>query len=120
MTCRRPSLTVQGLKFPLNTKGILWCAFFAQISEAETGRTVRTSDWKYCVKAPEFKPDEPYSDIYEEEYLYDLHADPHERHNLVSDPAYAKVRTEMAELLLGYMKKAKEPEAKIIPCTQTE
>ena len=91
---------------------------FAQISEAETGRTVRTADWKYCVKAPEFKPDEPYSEIYEEEYLYDLHADPHERHNLVSDPAYAKVRAEMAELLLGYMKKAQEPEAKIIPCSQ--
>ncbi len=93
-------------------------SIFAQISESETGRTIRTADWKYCVKAPEFDGSKPYSDRYEEEYLYDLRADPHERNNLVANPDYAKVRGELKEQLLAYMKKAQEPEAVILPCQQ--
>lgn len=88
---------------------------YAQISEAQTARTVRTSRWKYCVKAPEFDIDQPYSDVYVEDFLYDLDADPHERHNLVIDPAYAQVRAELKEILIGYMKKAQEPDAVILP-----
>ena len=66
-------------------------------------------------KAPEFDIDQPYSDVYVEDFLYDLDADPHERHNLVIDPAYAQVRAELKEILIGYMKKAQEPDAVILP-----
>ena len=90
-------------------------SIYAQISEAQTARTVRTSRWKYCVKAPEFDIDAPYSDVYVEDFLYDLQADPHERHNLAADPAYAQVRGELREILLGYMEKAGEPQATILP-----
>lgn len=90
-------------------------SIYAQISEAQTARTVRTSRWKYCVKAPEFDIDAPYSDVYVEDFLYDLENDPHERRNLVIDPAYADIRAELKEVLIGYMKKAQEPEAVILP-----
>lgn len=43
-----------------------------------------------------------------EECLYDLRRDPHERDNLVADPACAAVRAELAEVLKRRMAEAGE------------
>ncbi len=89
-------------------------AVYAQISEAETGRTVRTARYKYAVRAPEFRIDEPFSAVYEECKLYDLVADPGERVNLIRDPEYASVRADMRRRLQAFMHSANEPEAIIL------
>ncbi|MFW6132561.1 MAG: sulfatase-like hydrolase/transferase, partial [Planctomycetota bacterium] len=72
---------------------------FAQISESHCGRTVRTRRWKYSVRAPDKTGLDPDSEVYVEDFLYDLEADPHERDNRVTDPALAEVRAEMADRL---------------------
>lgn len=79
---------------------------FVQISESHIGRALRTHRWKYEVAMPSpdasgwGRGDGPSSPVYEEAFLYNLQADPHERTNRVADPAYAAVRAELrAELL---------------------
>lgn len=89
-------------------------AVYAQISESENGRTVRTKEWKYCVCAPNFVYDEAYPAQYVEEKLYDLRNDPYENNNLIHDPAYTSVRNQMLERLKGFMRHAHEPDADII------
>lgn len=89
-------------------------SIFAQISESETARMIRTKEWCYCVCAPVFNYNDAYSDTYVEEKLYDLIHDPNENRNLVKDPACASVRARLREKLLEYMKKAKEPDARIL------
>ncbi|MBO4298563.1 MAG: sulfatase-like hydrolase/transferase, partial [Clostridia bacterium] len=93
-------------------------AVYAQISEAENARTVRTKDWKYSVFAPRFDINEAYPALYVEEKLYDLNKDPYENDNLIRDPAYASVRAQMRERLKGFMRYAHEPEAQIVPIEQ--
>ena len=75
---------------------------FIQISEAEVGRALRTSRWKYSV----FDPDAdgwstPASDRYVERYLYDLHADPYERTNLAGRAEHREVADRLRERLAG-------------------
>lgn len=53
------------------------------------------------------------SDLYVEDFLYDLEADPHERNNLVRDQKYAKVRAELAATLKRRMVMAGEKEPAI-------
>ncbi|NQU42839.1 sulfatase-like hydrolase/transferase [bacterium] len=89
-------------------------AVFLQISESQTGRAVRTRKWKYLVRAPE-KSDRPAADVYMEDFLYDLEADPHEQVNLVSDPSLAEVREKLADLLRRRMAEAGEKEPVIEP-----
>lgn len=73
---------------------------FLQISESQVGRAIRTAKWKYSVVAPHKRGGvDPDSDRYVEEFLYDLEADPHEHNNLVSVPALAGVRRELADRL---------------------
>lgn len=89
---------------------------FLQISESQVGRAIRTNRWKYSVTAPE--ADARFgsrSDVYVEDFLYDLDDDPHERNNLVRDPAYAAVRADMAERLIKRMEKAGESAPEIKP-----
>jgi len=74
---------------------------FAQISESQTGRCVRTLKSMAA------------SDVYFEEYLYDNEADPHQKSNLVRDPDYAEVRAELCETLKRRMAEAGEAEAEI-------
>lgn len=89
---------------------------FAQISESQVGRCLRTHRWKYSVVAPHKNGwHEAHSDVYVEEFLYDLQADPHERCNLVADPQYQPVRAELAERLKQRMRAAGEPEPLIRP-----
>ncbi len=89
---------------------------FLQISESQVGRAVRTARWKYSVSAPDKHGiEDADSDAYVEEFLYDLESDPFERDNLVADPAFAEVRTEMAGRLKARMVAAGENEPEIRP-----
>ena len=90
-------------------------AVYAQISEAETGRTVRTHRYKYAVRAPQFNKNDMYSDVYVENKLYDLQNDPAEKVNLIDRPEYAQVREELRAKLVQFMRDAHEPEARILP-----
>jgi arylsulfatase A-like enzyme len=89
---------------------------FLQISESQVGRAVRTARWKYSVFAPDRRGwQDADSDVYVEEYLYDLEADPHERNNLVADPACEGVRAELRTALIRRMREAGESEPTIRP-----
>ena len=86
---------------------------FVQISESQTGRAVRTSRWKYSVRAPGGSAAS--ADSYNEDFLYDLEKDPHERNNLVRDPTLAGIRAELGERLKRRMRHAGESEPGILP-----
>jgi len=89
---------------------------FIQISESQVGRAVRTKKWKYSVRAPDrngWKHAD--SDVYVEDFLYDLENDPHERRNLVTDPDFAEVRWQLAQTLRRRMLQAGEKDARIEP-----
>jgi len=89
---------------------------FIQISESQVGRALRTSRWKYSVRDPEKKGgQDPAGDRYVEDFLYDLDADPHERNNLVRDPAYADVRAELAERLKARIRQVEGMDVSISP-----
>lgn len=89
---------------------------FLQISESQVGRAIRTKRWKYSVYAPDKDGNQdPASDCYVEQYLYDLDVDPHERNNLVADPAYAEIRAQLAGTLKRRMAEAGEAVPTISP-----
>jgi len=88
---------------------------FAQISESQTGRCVRTSRWTYSVSVPESGPR---SDVYFEEYLYDNEADPHQHTNLVRAPDYVEVRAELCATLKRRMAEAGESEPEVRPAPE--
>ena len=100
----------------INTPGAVWedCVFL-QISESQVGRCIRTSKWKYSVRADADGWSESCADIYYEDFLYDLEADPHELNNLADDPAYTEIRSGLATLLLLKMEEAGERKPKILP-----
>jgi uncharacterized sulfatase len=87
---------------------------FLQISESQCGRAIRTQRWKYSVVAPDKTGHDASSDLYVEEYLYDLESDPHERNNLVKSPALEDVRSEMVMRLKRRMVHAGEAEPTIM------
>lgn len=66
--------------------------------------------------APGKSGSDPSSEVYEEDFLYDLEADPHERNNLVCDPGLKEVRAELAARLKRRMAEAGETEPEILPC----
>jgi uncharacterized sulfatase len=89
---------------------------FVQISESQVGRALRTKKWKYSVRAPEKDGTKCLnSDLYVEDFLYDLENDPHERNNLVNDPAFTSIRAELADRLKKRMIWAGEKEPQINP-----
>jgi len=92
---------------------------FLQISESHCGRAIRTRKWKYSVRAPDKDGSAPASDVYVEDFLYDLDADPWERNNLVCAPGQAAVRRELAVVLKRRMVEAGEKEPEILPAQQT-
>ncbi len=89
---------------------------FLQISESQVGRAIRTRKWKYsvCAKGKDGWS-QSCSDTYQEDFLYDLELDPHERTNLVADPSHAPVRMELAEVLMRSMVEAGEEPPMIQP-----
>ena len=89
---------------------------FMQISESQCGRAIRTDRFKYAVR--DLSPvgyAHHSSKIYFEDYLYDLQNDPIEKHNLVKNPKYNKIRQELKYLLLEQMKNAGEEPPVILP-----
>ena len=89
---------------------------FVQISESPVGRAIRTDRWKYSVRAPERDGYRDMgSDVYVEEFLYDLVEDPFERKNLVSDPEYDAIRANLVETLKRRMWAAGEKAPQILP-----
>lgn len=85
---------------------------FIQISESQCGRAIRTMQWKYSVSIPDIVGE---SDVYYEDFLYDLQTDPYERNNLVRAPQYADTRAELAEILKRRMAEAGEQVPEILP-----
>ncbi len=89
---------------------------FVQISEAQVGRAVRTQRWKYSVHAPDKKGgQDPASDTYVEEFLYDLEADPYELNNLVGLESHAEVTRVMRGRLLRHIAKVEGCQPAIQP-----
>jgi arylsulfatase A-like enzyme len=100
---------------------------FVQISEAGVGRAIRTRQWTYAVESPKGaggaenkkeeagRPGNGGSDVYVEKYLFDLRSDPGQHKNLVADPRYAVLRTELGGLLKRRMVLAGEKEPEIRP-----
>lgn len=86
---------------------------FVQISEAETGRAVRTHRWKYAVTAPQ-QPGRAAADEYTEAYLYDLHHDPYELCNLIDRQSHDEVRKVMRDRLLRHIEQIEGATPKII------
>ena len=85
---------------------------FVQISETQTGRAVRTHRWKYSVRRPaELEPVEASagSDVYADEFLYDLEADPWELTNLIGLPPYREIVADMRARLVRRMGGIGEP-----------
>lgn len=89
---------------------------FVQISESCVGRAIRTDRWKYSVIAKDKSGEECMnSDRYEEQYLYDLHADPYELTNLAGMAPYRKIADELKERLIQRIIEAGEPRPVIEP-----
>ena len=92
---------------------------FVQISEAETGRAVRTHRWKYGVTAideadPRARASAEYASTYHEVFLYDLYHDPYELENLVDRSSHAAVRARMRSLLLERIRSVEGREPRIV------
>jgi arylsulfatase A-like enzyme len=88
---------------------------FVQISEAQTGRAVRTQRWKYSVSVPNGEKTEiPAADSYTEEFLYDLKHDPYEQRNLIHMESHGEVRNRMRERLLRRIELVEKASPKIV------
>ena len=79
---------------------------FAQISESRVGRCVRTADYLYSVYAPGVNGGEAASDLYADDFLYDLKVDPWQLNNVVADPSYAQVKEDMRARLADWIERA--------------
>lgn len=88
---------------------------FAQVSESRVGRCVRTADYLYSVYAPgKHGAEHSGSDLYQEDFLYDLEKDPFELNNLIQEDDYKEVREKMKEKLIKHMVLAGEKAPEII------
>jgi arylsulfatase A-like enzyme len=89
---------------------------FVQISESQVGRAVRTRRWKYGVTAPDKRGgQDPGSERYVEEFLYDLQSDPYELNNLLGLSSHEEVAAVLRERLIRRMMEAGEPAPAIEP-----
>ena len=80
---------------------------FAQISESRVGRCVRTANYLYSVYAPGVNGGEAAaSDLYADDFLYDLKVDPWQLNNVVADPSYAQVKEDMRARLADWIERA--------------
>ena len=89
---------------------------FAQISESEVGRTIRTKRWKFAVAAEGKDPwNDAGSGTYLETHLYDLANDPYELNNLAGMTSHRTVAEELGARLLRRMGECGEHKAVIQP-----
>lgn len=89
---------------------------FIQISEAMTGRAIRTPEWTYVVedRAADTMKDKG-SRRYTETMFFNQYADPAEMTNLIGTREYLPVQRAMRELMKRKLVEAGEPEAEIVP-----
>lgn len=82
---------------------------FIQISEAEVGRAIRTTRWKYAVSAPDLDGSQvACSENYCESALYDLQSDPYELDNLIGLESHRAVSDELRSRLASHLESAGE------------
>lgn len=88
---------------------------FAQISESRVGRCIRTPEYAYSVYAPGINGGvAAASDLYADDFMYDLKKDPYELNNIVHDPAYTEVKLDLRERLLAWIKEAENATPEIV------
>lgn len=84
-------------------------ACFAQISESQVGRCIRTQRYTYSVRAKKMGwSRDSRAKIYYDDFLYDNLNDPAQKINLVRRKQYARVKEELRDILTEEMKKAGE------------
>ncbi|HEU5339820.1 sulfatase-like hydrolase/transferase, partial [Edaphobacter sp.] len=79
-----------------------------QISEAMTGRAIRTPEWTYCVAEITGTTNQPAAPIYQEYQMYDQRNDPAEQTNLAGRKEYRKQANALREDLLKLLANAGE------------
>ncbi|WP_407267781.1 sulfatase-like hydrolase/transferase [Radiobacillus sp. PE A8.2] len=94
---------------------------FVQISEDQIGRAIRTDRWKYAVYAKgKSGTDAPNAEVYDELYLYDLHADPYELTNLIGIKTFDPICEDLRERLLNRIEKIEDYRPTINTATPRE
>ncbi|MCL2740963.1 MAG: sulfatase-like hydrolase/transferase [Oscillospiraceae bacterium] len=87
---------------------------YVQISESSVARAIRTSRYKYIVRA---EGKDPWRDAasgeYVEDALYDLRADPYELNNVIGYESHAALTEVLRARMLGRMAEAGEGEPSI-------
>ena len=88
---------------------------FAQISESRVGRCIRTPKYAYSVYAPGINGGAAAaSDLYADDFLYDLEKDPYELTNLIHDPEYTEIKLDLRNRLLAWIKEAENATPEIV------
>ncbi|HEY4382529.1 MAG TPA: sulfatase-like hydrolase/transferase [Acidobacteriaceae bacterium] len=86
-----------------------------QISEAMTGRAIRTRDWTYCVAEITGTTNQMTAPVYQEYQMYDQRNDPYEQTNLAGRKEFRKQADQLQAKLKKLMVAAGEPEPTIRP-----
>jgi len=86
-----------------------------QISEAMTGRAIRTPEWTYCVAEITGTTNQPAAPVYQEYQMYDQRNDPAEQTNLAGRKEYRKQANALREELLKLLANAGEAAPEIRP-----
>jgi arylsulfatase A-like enzyme len=92
---------------------------FIQISESVAGRAIRHGRWKYSVRnVNQEDRGVPSPSLYQEDFLYDLYADPYELDNRIGMSSLAEVTADLRERLKGWIKKVEGLDVEIQPAEQ--
>jgi len=89
---------------------------FLQISESQVGRAIRTERWKYSAVIPDKEGLQVSAgELYVDDYLYDLEADPYEQENLIGREQYRPILEKLRQRLKKRIVEAGETEPTIKP-----
>lgn len=91
-------------------------AVLVQVSEAETGRALRTRRWKYHVVA-DAEGDPATATAYREVELYDLSIDPYELDNILDSEGHRKIAAELRAALCSAVLEIEGTEPTVTPYT---
>lgn len=88
---------------------------FIQISESQVGRSIRTDRWKYSVKAKDKDPvADSSADVYHEDALFDLQADPYELTNLIGFESHREIANDLRQRLINKIIEVEESKPTIV------